>query len=85
MLSRSRDLSGFFLHFLPAVFLITIYFFLFGLESVERFLEGSIVINTKSLAISSSGLKVNPGATIYLIHNIEILIDLHSSVQNKKK
>ena len=67
MLSRSRDLTGFFLHFLPALFLITIYFFLFGLESVERFLEESIVVNKKSLAISSSGLEVNPGARIFFI------------------
>ena len=77
MLSRLRYLSGFFLKFLPAAFLIIFYFLFFGLGSVERFLEESIVTHRKSLQISSAGLEVNPGLVwhynAYIVSQVDFI------------
>ena len=45
------------------VVLIAIYVHFFGITSVDRFLEDSIVTIQKSQEISSLGLELNPGKT----------------------
>ena len=45
----------------PIIFLVIIYIYLFGIISVERFMEGSIVTISKSLDISSADMEINPG------------------------
>ena len=48
----------------PIIFLLIVYVYFFGIISVARFMEGSIVTISKSLDISSTEMEINPGLLI---------------------